>query len=501
MIPLDQLQSGRLLDLCNRLPAIDPGVIVATGQAKSGKRTTLMALTRLLAQGGDVTYLIDRIDDLKPFEPLPDRWRSIRVASSAVAWSTAIKQYAIPGSITVIATMSPYNAASAFNVANAWVLAAVETPLIAHDVAYALVEMGISYQSFVNRVRCIWSQLLVPVLCGECRKNVSLPAMDLAYLFPRESPKHELFEECGCAKCDWRGTVGKVAVVDALVLDHDERRALTATLLRDAPLKLRPELHVSMQEHARGLVVRGDIGVLTYRDLIRRNPMLRALNEIEREQALSFRLGRVFERFVSPEVKEKLVDGAPSENLIRGESREITCLFCDIRNFTSRSEMRDPHQLFADLNEFFVVVIDAVLSTGGMLNKFIGDAVMAVFGAPVDQPDHAASAVHCALAIQQGVDALNRSRFKDMPIGVGIGINTGRAAAGCVGTDERMEYTVLGDVVNVAARLEAIANAGEILVGNETREQMHGKFSVRSAGSVKLKGKVHEVQAFRVLGH
>src|SRR4051812_49794549 len=133
---------------------------------------------------------------------------------------------------------------------------------------------------------------------------------------------------------------------------------------------------------------RGRVGLGTYRDVIRRNPLLRSQNELEQEQARSFKLGRLFDKFLSPEVKQRLLDGAMGDQVTKGEAREVSCLFCDIRGFTKRAELRDPQVLFAELNEYFAEVVDEVLSAGGTLDKFIGDAVMAVFGAPLDQADH-----------------------------------------------------------------------------------------------------------------
>jgi class 3 adenylate cyclase len=494
--PPDRLQAA-----ATRLATLDPGVVLATGQATSGKLTTLVALALALARDGKpVQFLAERVADLEVFSPLPAQWRGTLVDAKSDSWGAAIEGSASPDAITIVAPLSRDNAMPAFSTRGSWVLAAVDTPLIGSDVAYAVKEMGVDYDSFIDRVRCIWSQLLLPRLCGTCGKPAKLSPAELEYLFPAGTPGGTLLEECGCEACHWRGTEGRDAIAEAMLFDGGGRRQLEAVLLRDEVLRLSADFHVPMQELARDCLVQGRIGIQTYRDLVRRNPLLRTRNELEREQARSSRLGNLFDRFLSPEVKQRLLDDTRSDEVIKGQSREVTCLFCDIRGFTSRAEIRDPQTLFAELNHYFAEVVDAVLTNGGTLDKFIGDAVMAVFGAPVDQADHARRAVDCGLAIRRRVEALNASRFKDMPIQVGVGINSGRAATGCVGTDERMEYTALGDAINVAARLESRAVAGEILIGEETRKQLGGRYSLESAGDLSLKGKSEPVRAFRVLG-
>ena len=284
-----------------------------------------------------------------------------------------------------------------------------------------------------------------------------------------------------------------------LLIDDFTRPAVKSALLDGTPLRLAPEQHVTAQDQARMLVVEGIIGVGTYRDAIRRNPLLSAQNMIEREQSRSFKLGNLFDKFVSPEVKRRLMESKSVNAVINGEARDVSCLFCDIRNFTARAEARDPEMLFAELNRYFAEVVDAVLENEGTIDKFIGDAVMVVFGAPLEQRRHAQQAVECALSIRQRVDAFNVADSADLPIAVGMGINSGRVIAGCIGTDKRMEYTVLGDPVNIAARLESRASPGQILISDATRQSLNESFSLRAVGSLELNGKSERVEAFEVL--
>ena len=161
--------------------------------------------------------------------------------------------------------------------------------------------------------------------------------------------------------------------------------------------------------------------------------------------------------------------------------------------------MRDPQTLFAELNRYFAEVVDAVFTHEGTIDKFIGDAVMVVFGAPAVQTDHAEKAVACAVSIMQRIEAFNASMSVDIPIVIGIGINSGKAMAGCIGTERRMEYTVLGDTVNIAARLESRAVAGQILISGATKASLSASFQLNSVGSLELKGKAVRVDAFEVL--
>jgi adenylate cyclase len=134
----------------------------------------------------------------------------------------------------------------------------------------------------------------------------------------------------------------------------------------------------------------------------------------------------------------------------------------------------------------------------GTIDKFIGDSVMVVFGAPIEQTDQELRAVQCAIAIQQKVAEINRTE-ETVPIHIGIGINSGEVIAGCLGSDRRMDYTILGDVVNTAARLESQAQPDQILIGSETYAAVQDQVECRGIGSLKLKGKVESLEVFEVV--
>ena len=235
---------------------------------------------------------------------------------------------------------------------------------------------------------------------------------------------------------------------------------------------------------------RDEIGLLT--DSF--NQMAKSLREKEM-------IKHAFARYVAREVVEELLRN-PERLVLSGERREVTVLFCDIRGFTRLAENLTPEEVVHLLNDFYELMIEATFRHEGTLDKFLGDAVMAVFGAPVRQPDHSIRAIRTALAMQEGIRKLSAQRLRDgkEPIGAGIGVSTGEAVAGTVGTEERMEYTVIGDSVNLAARLESAAKPMQILISQRTYEIVTGFVTVRPLGTAKVKGKEETVDVYEVLG-
>lgn len=508
VITFDQLiESQELRAIVQRLKNAPPGLVLSTGQIGSGKMTTLLAIALQLARPGQAVVLVtEQREDIAIFSPLPENWRGVVVEPTDAAWRDALFAADLTNdAIVVVANLGRTSHKVAMQAsARRWVLATVDTAMIGVDVAYPLYQMGISNETFVDSVRLVWSQQLVETLCAQCSSPALLADAELDYLFPTGLPSAGIRVEVGCPVCseDSRssnGNAGRLAVCEAILIDDASRPAVRHALLKSEPLVLGPTWHITVQDQARSAVALGLVGIGTYRDTVRRNPLLRAQNTIEREQSKSFKLGNLFDKFVSPEVKHRLLDSARVHAVVSGEARDITCLFCDIRNFTARAEMRDPQTLFAELNRYFAEVVDAVFTHDGTIDKFIGDAVMVVFGAPSVQADHAEKAVACALSIMQRIEAFNASASVDVPIAIGIGINSGKAMAGCIGTERRMEYSVLGDTVNIAARLESKAVAGQILISGATKASLSDTFRVYSVGSLELKGKAVRVDAFEVL--
>lgn len=224
------------------------------------------------------------------------------------------------------------------------------------------------------------------------------------------------------------------------------------------------------------------------------NQMARSLREKEM-------IKRAFTRYVAREVVEEVLKD-PEQLALTGERREVTVLFCDIRGFTPMAERLAPEEVVSLLNEFYTLMIETTFRYDGTLDKFLGDAVMAVFGAPIAHPDHAIRAIRTATDMRNGIAELNERRAKNgkIPIGIGIGLSLGEVVAGTVGTEDRMEYTVIGDSVNLAARLVDNARpAGRILISQRTYEAVRNHVDVKALGPLKVKGKEEEVEVYEVV--
>jgi adenylate cyclase len=207
-----------------------------------------------------------------------------------------------------------------------------------------------------------------------------------------------------------------------------------------------------------------------------------------------------FARYLSRDVMDKVLADAPS---LQGEYREVSILFSDLRGFTTMSERMQPAAIVAHLNEYFDAMTAAIFKHRGMINDFVGDAVMAVFGAPVHDPEHAWNAVQSALDMDRALTALN-TRWKAaglLELRMGIGVHTGRVFAGNIGGRDRIKYTVIGDPVNVASRVEGLNKdlSTTLLVTEETLAAVGDRIKVRDCGPVAVKGRVEKVRVFEVL--
>ncbi|MEW5944829.1 MAG: adenylate/guanylate cyclase domain-containing protein, partial [bacterium] len=212
---------------------------------------------------------------------------------------------------------------------------------------------------------------------------------------------------------------------------------------------------------------------------------------------------RLFGRFVSPAVVRTIVN-RPALARAGGRKRKITLLFSDIRDFTALSETMPPDRLVSFINEYLDPMSEIVLNAGGTLDKFIGDAVMAFWGAPLEQPDTAARAVDAALRMKKKLNELNARWEKEggAPIAVGIGIHTGEAVVGNVGSRRRLDYTAMGDAVNLASRVEGLTRlyGVTILVTEATKAELGDRFATRFIDRVRVKGRTKPVEVHEVIG-
>jgi adenylate cyclase len=205
-------------------------------------------------------------------------------------------------------------------------------------------------------------------------------------------------------------------------------------------------------------------------------------------------------RFLSPAIVEEVLKHDTALQL-GGSKRVVTALFCDIRNFTPMAERLTPDELVALLNEHFTAMTGIIFRMQGTLDKYIGDEIMAVFGAPIAESDDALRAVRTALLIQAKNAELNTERAaRGAPtFELGIGIASGEVIAGFVGSPERMEFTVVGDRVNTARRLCSVAKGGQVVIAEQTHTALGGALATRPIGPVSLKGKTATETAYEVL--
>jgi adenylate cyclase len=219
--------------------------------------------------------------------------------------------------------------------------------------------------------------------------------------------------------------------------------------------------------------------------------------KIERDRATRER----FQRLLSPALAEMVVSGQLRVEK-GGVSRVATVMFVDIRGFTPMSESTPPDEVLQMLNEYFEMVVGVVFRHEGTVDKFMGDEIMVLWGAPVAHCDDPVRAVQAALEIRSELSEFNRNRVAmgKPDIHVGIGINTGSLVAGYIGSTQTMSYSVIGDTVNTASRLCAAARGGQIIVSEGTFERMNGRFEAEEIEPVHAKGKFNPIRVFNIIG-
>jgi adenylate cyclase len=218
----------------------------------------------------------------------------------------------------------------------------------------------------------------------------------------------------------------------------------------------------------------------------------RLLEETRRRERL--------QRYHSPGVVNRILAGAEPDNTFVTQERDVSVMFCDIVGFTTMCQHAEPQVIGDMLNEFFGRMGEVIFEHAGTLDKFIGDAILAVFGAPFEQEDHAVRAVAAALAMKRELVKVN-AEHPERPVRMRIAINSGRALTGDIGSPKRREFTVLGDVVNTAARIESsVAQPDQIVISKNTLDKIGEAFQVNSLGGVTLRGRDTELEVFEVVG-
>jgi len=218
------------------------------------------------------------------------------------------------------------------------------------------------------------------------------------------------------------------------------------------------------------------------------------------EQKERKKIHSLFGKYVSKDVVEEILSKSEKGIVdLKGEERNVTLLFADIRGFTRISEKMRPHKVVDMLNKYLGKMTDSIFKYKGTVDKYMGDCIMAMFGAPLKQKDHALNAIKAALDMQKTVAEVSKTRGVPK-IKVGIGINSGEAVIGNMGSTKRVEYTAIGDTVNLASRLCSAAQGGQIIISEGTYKPVKDKIKVKALGKIKVKGKAKPVKIYQVLG-
>ena len=220
------------------------------------------------------------------------------------------------------------------------------------------------------------------------------------------------------------------------------------------------------------------------------------LEEVSRKRKVL----KAFQKYVAPQIVEEIAKKGDFEIKLGGENRDIAVLFVDIRGFTTMSEALEPERVVEILNEYLALTTKSIFDNGGTLDKFVGDATMAVFNSPFDLDDYEFRAVCAAMDIVKGGEKLEKVLLEKYgrSVGFGVGVHCGRAVVGNVGCEFRMDFTAIGDTVNTSARLEANAKKGQVLISDVLYERLKSRITVNEIGRIPLKGKSNGVMVYEV---
>jgi adenylate cyclase len=237
-----------------------------------------------------------------------------------------------------------------------------------------------------------------------------------------------------------------------------------------------------------------------YRELLARvETRLRAKQAADEMRAAQQTIRETFERFVSPQVVERLL-ADPTTVSLGGVEQAVTILFADLRGYSRVTEALTPEQLLDVLNGYLSVAVQAVLAYEGTISRYAGDLIMAIFNAPLPQPDHTLRAVQAALRLRRDMAAYHATLPEHLRTGFGIGVVSGRAVVGNIGAREWLNYTAIGDIVNLAQRLEEIAGSSEILLDEPTRLALGNAVRVDARGPTLIRSRREPVNVYAVLG-
>jgi len=228
------------------------------------------------------------------------------------------------------------------------------------------------------------------------------------------------------------------------------------------------------------------------------NDLANAFNQMSKDLWLKSVMQDCFGKYVGSEVLE-IILANPESTWVKGHRNDVTILFTDIRGFTKFCNDNEPEVVVEALNEYFEIASKAISNEGGYIDKFIGDAVLCVFGVPIENEDHAIRAIRTALAMQSQFAKASK-QGNHLLAAVGIGINSGLAVAGNIGSQSKMEYTVIGDSVNIASRLNGLAKGGEIIISDQTYAIVKDMIVAEEQSPQVIKGIARPVVTYRVLG-
>lgn len=325
---------------------------------------------------------------------------------------------------------------------------------------------------------------------GEPLLGVLLPLKDLGWGVVVEQPRAEAY---AAVRATWITglAVGGAFLLVALILGLWLGRRLASPV--QAVARAAREIAAGNLDQRIDAKSRDEVGEMASSF----NAMAEDLRFFEKRVVEETRIRSDLSRYLSAE----LVDGIVKQELelkLGGERREITVLFADVVSFTPLTEKHEPEQVVAVLNELFTFITEIIFRHGGIVDKFMGDSVMAVFGLPRPAEDAPLQAVRAAEEMMRWLETGNVRWRKELgtELQLGIGVNTGIAIAGNIGSERRMEYTVIGDCVNVAARLESIARPGQVLLTETTYKRVEDEFDCEPLGSQQLTGKQESVEVY-----